>query len=73
MADPREEYQSMMEEQRRLRHEHVEARSVLERRQAANEDPTDDEEERYRDAQDALDGINLRINRFTEEQGTLGE
>ena len=73
MSDPHEEYESLMEEQRRLRQEHREALGVLERREAANEEPTEEEEERFRDAQEALDGINVRINRFNEEQVTTGE
>lgn len=73
MQDPNE-YQSMVEEQKRMRVEHDEALGVLQRREAANEEPTEEEEERYRDAQEALDGINLRINRFVEEQeGSSGE
>ncbi len=73
MPDPHE-YQAMVEEQKRMRAEHDEALGVLQRREAANEEPTEEEEERYRDAQDALDGINLRINRYVEEQeGTSGE
>ena len=73
MPDPRE-YQAMVEEQKRMRVEHDAALGVLQRREAANEEPTEEEEERYRDAQDALDGINLRINRYMEEQeGTSGE